>query len=56
MFFLLLFKNFKTSLAFVSTVHIEYGITSFSSFVDVIVHEFSAEHLSIILLLCLVFF
>lgn len=39
-----------------STVHIEYGVTSFAGFVDVMVHEFSAEHLSITLLLWHVLF
>lgn len=46
----------KTILAFVSTVHIEYGVTSFAGFVDVMVHELSAKHLSIVLLLCHVLF
>lgn len=39
-----------------STVHIEYGVTSLAGFVDVMVHEFSAEHLSVVLLLYHVLF
>lgn len=55
LFLILLFFK-KSILAFVSTVYIEYGVTSFAGFMDVMVHEFSAEHLSIVLLFCHVLF
>lgn len=55
-FLLLLFYFKKIGLAFLSTVHIEYGVTSFAGFMDVKEHEFSAEHLSVIFLLCHVLF
>lgn len=51
-FFIIIIIILKTILAFVSTVHIEYGVTSFAGFMDVMMHEFPAKHLSVILVLC----
>lgn len=57
-FYLILLKKQTnpTILAFVSTVYIEYCATSSAGFMYVMVHEFFAEHLSVILLLCYLLF